>query len=113
MKIIGIWHFLAASSGCKSSPLNPRSLTSSTRQLGASAGSCCRAVSADSNVSTCRPTALMRNFSEERTDGSSSTTNTTPLGITDSPGNGQGERKDRAVGKVRLGPEATGMTLDQ
>src|ERR1700722_14109766 len=59
-----------------SMPLNPRSLTSSTRQLGTSGSFLCNKVSADSKLSTCSPTVLKRNLIEDRTDGSSSTTKT-------------------------------------
>src|SRR5246500_5893483 len=80
-KTIGIQMFLVASSRWKSSPLNPGSRTSNTRQLGISEAFLRRKLSADSKVSACSPTVLNRNLSEERTDGSSSITKTNEAAV--------------------------------
>src|ERR1700686_4550198 len=61
----------------KSSPLMPGSLTSSTRQLGASRSWLCTNSCADPNPSTRNPTDSTSRLMARRTDGSSSTTKTT------------------------------------
>src|SRR5262249_24721303 len=73
-KMIGICTSALASSSCKSSPLRPGSLTSSTRQLGSCARDLTRKSAADAKVSTGRPAERMRLASDSRTDRSSSTT---------------------------------------
>jgi hypothetical protein len=51
---------------------------SRTRQLGTSVGPRCKKASVVAKLSTCKPMLPIKSLSEERTDGSSSTTNTTP-----------------------------------
>src|SRR5262245_48870588 len=74
MKIIGKSSWAAASSRCRSRPLNPGRRTSSTRQPGTSALRCCRNSRADAKVVTCSPTDRRSRCSASRIETSSSTT---------------------------------------
>src|SRR6266446_4399706 len=76
MKMIGMSARSTATRCCRSRPLRPGMLTSSTRQLGATARGRARNSCADANVSARQPAQRISNSSDSRTEISSSTTNT-------------------------------------
>src|SRR3989441_12291573 len=76
MKMIGMSARSTATRCCRSRPLSPGRLTSSTRQLGPGTSGRDRNSCADANVSGCQPAQRISNSSDSRTDTSSSTTNT-------------------------------------
>src|SRR5262245_1216555 len=75
MKMIGISD-RSASCCCRSRPLSPGSVTSSTRQHGTAARGRARNSRADANVSGCQPALSISSSSDSRTEMSSSTTKT-------------------------------------
>src|SRR6185369_8337460 len=103
--------FVSARSRCRSRPLSPGMRTSSIKQEGTSGRVLCRKSWADANVSTLSPTDLMRLFSASRIDSSSSITNTISAALFVMIRR-QGELEDRSLRRVRCGPKATAMRLD-
>src|SRR6266446_4830560 len=76
MKMIGMSSRSTATRFCRSRPLRPGRLTSSTRQLAARTRGRARNSCADANVSGRQPAQRISNSSDSRTETSSSTTNT-------------------------------------
>src|SRR5712692_9411575 len=107
----------ATSLSCNSSPVRPGILTSSTRQHGPGCGARARNSRAEANASTTYPDDPSNRVRLLRTEGSSSTTNTSgetaviglslPRGV-----HGQREMDGRPTLRVVRGPQSAAMRVD-